>query len=92
MVLRMVMNSHTVKQQANIGKVRTGVKTAVVIFPVLGLTWMFGLMTFNRESLFVRYLFAVFNSAQGMLIFLFHCVLNKQVRARISEARAVVWV
>ncbi|CAB4016253.1 adhesion G- coupled receptor D1-like [Paramuricea clavata] len=86
MVLRMVMNSHTVKQQANIGKVRTGVKTAVVIFPVLGLTWVFGLITFNRESLFVRYLFAVFNSAQGMLIFLFHCVLNKQMREVVRNS------
>jgi hypothetical protein len=42
---------------------------------------VFGLMTFNRETLFFRYLFAVFNSAQGMLIFLFHCACNKQVRA-----------
>jgi hypothetical protein len=81
------MNSHnTVHQPDNIGKVKTGVKTAVAIFPILGLTWVFGLMTFNRETLFFRYLFAVFNSAQGMLIFLFHCVLNKQVRVRISEA------
>ena len=79
-VLRTMMNSHKVKLQDNITKVRTGVKAAVVIFPILGLTWVFGLMTFNRETLFFRYLFAVFNSAQGMLIFLFHCVLNKQVR------------
>ena len=74
------MNSHKVKSQDNITKVRTGVKAAVVIFPILGLTWVFGLMSFNRETLFFRYLFAVFNSAQGMLIFLFHCVLNKQMR------------
>ncbi|XP_028402439.1 uncharacterized protein LOC114525371 isoform X2 [Dendronephthya gigantea] len=80
MVLRTMMRSHKVKSQDNITKVRTGVKAAVVIFPILGLTWVFGLMTFNRETLIFRYLFAVFNSAQGMLIFLFHCVLNKQMR------------
>ena len=79
MVLRTMLNSHKVKQEDAIGKVRTGVKAAVVIFPILGLTWVFGLMTFNRETLFFRYLFAIFNSSQGMLIFLFHCVLNKQV-------------
>jgi hypothetical protein len=83
-----MMKTHQVKQQGNITKVRTGVKAAMVIFPVLGLTWVFGLMTFNRETLFFRYLFAVFNSAQGMLIFLFHCVLNKQVRVvRISGSK-----
>ena len=81
MVLRAMMNSHNIKQRDNIGKVRAGIKAAVVIFPILGLTWVFGLMTFNRETLFFRYLFAVFNSAQGMLIFLFHCACNKQVRA-----------
>ena len=83
MVLQTMMNMHQVKQKDNIGKVRTGVKASVVIFPILGLTWVFGLMTFNRETLFLRYLFAVFNSAQGLLIFLFHCVFNKQVRCRI---------
>ena len=86
MVLRTMMNSHKVKMQDNIAKVRTGVKAAVVIFPILGLTWVFGLMTFNRETLFFRYLFAVFNSAQGMLIFLFHCVLNKQVGVNNEDA------
>ena len=80
MILRTMKNFHTVEQQTNIAKVKTGVKTAMAIFPILGLTWVFGLMTFNRETLVFRYLFAVFNSAQGIFIFLFHCVLNKQVR------------
>ena len=79
MVLRRMMNTHRIKAQNNITKVRTGVKAAVVIFPILGLTWVFGLMTFNKETLFFRYLFAVFNSAQGLLIFLFNCVFNKKV-------------
>jgi len=79
MVLQGMMNSHKIKQKDNIGKIRTGVKASLVIFPILGLTWVFGLMTFNRETLFLRYLFAVFNSAQGLLIFLFHCVFNRQV-------------
>ncbi|CAB4008983.1 adhesion G- coupled receptor D1-like, partial [Paramuricea clavata] len=80
MVLRTMMKSQKVKLQDNFHKVRTGVKASVIIFPILGLTWIFGVMTFNRETLFFRYLFAVFNSAQGLLIFLFHCVLNKQIR------------
>ncbi|CAB4021159.1 adhesion G- coupled receptor D1-like [Paramuricea clavata] len=86
MMLRTMMNSHNIKQRDNIGKVRVGVKAAVVIFPILGLTWVFGLMTFNKETLFFRYLFAVFNSAQGMLIFLFHCAFNKQIRDVVSSS------
>ena len=80
MVLRAMLNLHDVKQKDTIVRVKTVVKSAMVIFPVLGLTWVFGLMTFNRETLFFRYLFAIFNSSQGMLIFLFHCIFNKQVK------------
>ncbi|CAB4005878.1 adhesion G -coupled receptor L3-like [Paramuricea clavata] len=86
MILRTMKNFHTIKQQTNIAKVKSGVKTAVAIFPILGLTWVFGLMTFNRETLVFRYLFAVFNSAQGMLIFLFNCVLNKQMREVVHDS------
>ncbi|XP_028416355.1 adhesion G-protein coupled receptor D1-like [Dendronephthya gigantea] len=80
MVMRKMMRTRKLKTKSNIEKVKAGVKASAVIFPVLGLTWIFGLLTFNRETLFFRYLFAVFNSAQGLLIFLFHCVFNNQMR------------
>ncbi|CAB4005879.1 adhesion G -coupled receptor L3-like, partial [Paramuricea clavata] len=86
MILRTMKNFHTVEQQTSIAKVKTGVKTAMAIFPILGLTWVFGLMTFNRETVVFRYLFAVFNSAQGLFIFLFHCVLNKQMREVVHDS------
>ena len=84
MVIRKVMNSHKVRQQENIEKVKKGVRATIVILPILGLTWVFGLIAVNEETVFFRYLFAIFNSAQGLLIFLFHCVLNKKVTLKIS--------
>ncbi|XP_046858696.1 uncharacterized protein LOC124452154 [Xenia sp. Carnegie-2017] len=86
MVIRKVMNAHIVRQQENVEKIKTGLRATVVILPVLGLTWVFGLMAIDGETVFFRYLFAIFNSAQGWLIFLFHCVLNKQMRDAVGNS------
>ncbi|XP_046858688.1 adhesion G-protein coupled receptor D1-like [Xenia sp. Carnegie-2017] len=86
MVIRKMMNTHKVRQQENIEKVKTGVRATIVILPILGLTWVFGLMAINEETVFFRYLFAIFNSAQGLLIFLFHCVLNKKMQEAVRKS------
>ena len=47
---------------------------------LFGLTWLFGAMTFvNRQNAF-QILFALANSFQGFMIFIFFCVLNNDVR------------
>ncbi|XP_043929352.1 adhesion G protein-coupled receptor L2 isoform X6 [Protopterus annectens] len=52
---------------------------------LLGLTWSFGLLFINEESVVMAYLFTVFNAFQGMFIFIFHCVLQKKVRKEYSK-------
>lgn len=58
---------------------RAGVKAALLLLPLLGLTWAFGLMVVHKHLLVFEYLFALFNSLQGFFIFLFHCLCNKEV-------------
>ncbi|XP_046858708.1 adhesion G-protein coupled receptor D1-like [Xenia sp. Carnegie-2017] len=89
MVIRKVMNSHKVRQQENIEKVKKGVRATIVLLPILGLTWVFGLIAINDETVFFRYLFAIFDSAQGLLIFLFHCALNKQMREAVQKCSLI---
>ena len=43
---------------------RSGVQSAVVLLPLLGITWLFGVLTFNSDTLAFQYLFAIFNSLQ----------------------------
>lgn len=43
---------------------RSGVQSAIVLLPLLGITWIFGVLTFNSEMLAFQYLFAIFNSLQ----------------------------
>ncbi|XP_029473872.1 adhesion G protein-coupled receptor L2 isoform X11 [Rhinatrema bivittatum] len=52
---------------------------------LLGLTWSFGLLFINEETVVMAYLFTVFNAFQGMFIFIFHCALQKKVRKEYSK-------
>ena len=56
---------------------------AIAICAVLGLTWVFGFMTIieNRESSLVfQVLFCLFNSLQGLSIFVLFCLRSEEVR------------
>lgn len=53
---------------------------AIALLCLLGLTWAFGLMYVNESTVVMAYLFTIFNSLQGMFIFIFHCVLQKKVQ------------
>ena len=56
---------------------------AIAICAVLGLTWVFGFLTIveNRaSSLVFQVLFCLFNSLQGLFIFVLFCVRPEEVR------------
>lgn len=53
--------------------------TAIAQMCVLGLMWVFGALLFRKEAVVEAYIFTIFNSLQGALVFLLHCLLSKQV-------------
>ncbi|XP_033114661.1 latrophilin-like protein LAT-2 [Anneissia japonica] len=64
-----------------------GVKGTIILLPILGLTWVFGILTFNSNVIVFEYVFAIFNSLQGVFIFVFYCVLNSEVQGAFSLKR-----
>lgn len=52
---------------------------AIALLFLLGLTWAFGLLFINENTVIMAYLFTTFNAFQGMFIFIFHCALQKKV-------------
>uniref|UniRef100_A0A4W5MZU7 Adhesion G protein-coupled receptor L2-like n=1 Tax=Hucho hucho TaxID=62062 RepID=A0A4W5MZU7_9TELE len=58
---------------------------AFALLFLLGLTWSFGLFFLNESSMVMAYLFTIFNTLQGMFIFIFHCLLQKKVRKEYSK-------
>ncbi|XP_045568929.1 adhesion G protein-coupled receptor L3 isoform X5 [Salmo salar] len=65
--------------------IKSWVIGAIALLCLLGLTWAFGLMYINESTVIMAYLFTVFNSLQGMFIFIFHCILQKKVRKEYGK-------
>ncbi|KAM9054937.1 adhesion G-protein coupled receptor D1 isoform 2-T2 [Megaptera novaeangliae] len=65
-------------------------KAVAVLLPVLGASWVFGAFAVNTQTVAFQYVFAALNSSQGFFIFLFHCLLNSEVRAAFKH-KTKVW-
>ncbi|XP_030839721.1 cadherin EGF LAG seven-pass G-type receptor 1-like [Strongylocentrotus purpuratus] len=80
MVLKIIIQSTNVKAGSSKEQAKAGVKGAIFLLPLLGLTWAFGLMAINSDTVIFQYLFTIFNSLQGFFVFFFHCLMNSEVR------------
>ena len=49
---------------SHLERVRQGVKACAVLFPLLGLTWVFGVLSVTDAGLVFKYIFTIFNSLQ----------------------------
>ena len=52
----------------------------VSIMAMFGLSWLFGAFTISGASIVFSWLFVIFNSLQGFVLFLFFCVIGKDAR------------
>nr|XP_046187887.1 adhesion G protein-coupled receptor E5-like [Oncorhynchus gorbuscha] len=66
-------------------KIKAFTITAVAQLCVLGTMWIFGCFQFEESTLAMSYLFTILNSLQGVLVFLMHCLLSKQVREEYGK-------
>nr|XP_008177211.2 cadherin EGF LAG seven-pass G-type receptor 1 isoform X4 [Chrysemys picta bellii] len=68
---------------------RTGVisvlRTAFLLLLLISATWLLGLMAVNSDVMTFHYLFAIFSCLQGLFIFFFHCIFNKEVRKHLKN-------
>ena len=56
-------------------------QNAVIISVLLGLTWVFGLLSLIETANFVfQILFCIFNSLQGLMIFILFCLRQQEIR------------
>ncbi|XP_049619726.1 adhesion G-protein coupled receptor D1 isoform X3 [Syngnathus scovelli] len=78
------------KVHGDANAVKLTVKAVAVLLPILGISWIFGVLAVNTHSLPFLYIFAIFNSLQGFFVFLFHCLLNSEVRAAFKH-KTKVW-
>ncbi|XP_067308359.1 adhesion G protein-coupled receptor L2-like isoform X5 [Pseudorasbora parva] len=83
---KMVKHSMSMKPDSSrLESIRSWVFGAFALLCLLCLTWSFGLFFLNDSSVIMAYLFTIFNTLQGMFIFIFHCLLQKKVRKEYSK-------
>ncbi|XP_019646073.1 PREDICTED: adhesion G protein-coupled receptor L3-like [Branchiostoma belcheri] len=57
------------------------IRRACSIMALFGLTWVFGFFVIDEERHVVfAYLFCIFNTLQGLFIFIFHCVMREDMK------------
>ncbi|XP_041458442.1 cadherin EGF LAG seven-pass G-type receptor 2-like isoform X3 [Lytechinus variegatus] len=78
--LAIMESCRSANKNPEFGKLRSGIRSAGILLPLLGITWVFGLLAVNQTLIIYQYLFAIFNSITGIAILLFHCVLDYRVR------------
>ncbi|PFX32156.1 Latrophilin-1 [Stylophora pistillata] len=79
----MIMSARgrTKKTDTTIEKIRYWSKGSALLSCLLGLTWILGVFVVNRDTIFMAYMFNIFNTLQGLFIFVFHCIGDEKVRA-----------
>ncbi|XP_026317038.1 latrophilin Cirl isoform X4 [Hyposmocoma kahamanoa] len=81
MVIYMMCHHSTVsikaKENSKLYKIRVWLNSSLVLAFLLGLTWTFGLLYLNEQTVGVAYAFTILNSLQGLFIFIFHCLQNE---------------
>lgn len=81
------------KEHSRLASARAWLRGAVVLVFLLGLTWTFGLLYLNKESVIMAYIFTALNSSQGLFIFVFHCVQNDKVQKEYRKfLRRHIWL
>ncbi|OWF53624.1 Brain-specific angiogenesis inhibitor 1 [Mizuhopecten yessoensis] len=85
LVFRALFSTRFVMNKTRKGKLMTAVRSVAVLAPLLGLTWIFGVLSVNEDTVMFQYFFVIFNSLQGLFIFVFHCLLSKVMRDAIKR-------
>ncbi|XP_035677991.1 cadherin EGF LAG seven-pass G-type receptor 1-like isoform X5 [Branchiostoma floridae] len=59
---------------------KSGLMATAILIPMLGTTWVFGVLAVNQDLETFHYMFAILTCMQGLFVFLFHCIFNPSVR------------
>lgn len=78
-------------QSLQLAVVKRAVRVSLSFLPVMGLTWVFGLLAIVPDtSLGFQYLFIIFNCFQGVFFFKFHFWHDDKVRKLWFKSQLVV--
>ncbi|XP_055888104.1 uncharacterized protein LOC106072137 isoform X3 [Biomphalaria glabrata] len=78
LVIRQLMSMSSSKlNKSDTNSTVQRLRGAIGVVILLGLSWIFAIFAIDQASVAFYYLFAIFNSLQGLFIFIFYCLLKK---------------
>ncbi|KAK7491575.1 hypothetical protein BaRGS_00017214, partial [Batillaria attramentaria] len=82
LVLRVLLGltRHKIKKEDSSNTAKH-LRRAVGVAILLGLTWVFGVLAVGKATVAFNFLFAIFNSLQGLFICLFYVILRPSTRS-----------
>ncbi|ESN97232.1 hypothetical protein HELRODRAFT_178355 [Helobdella robusta] len=63
-------------------KFKVKILSVVFILPLLGLTWIFGVLSVSKDLIAFQYIFAIANSLQGLFIFIIHGLRTRREKTK----------
>ncbi|XP_075538006.1 uncharacterized protein LOC142572637 isoform X2 [Dermacentor variabilis] len=88
LVLWKMSHVRCVVEKTTAEKVQNWVRGTFILLPILGMTWLFGFLMLGDNKLHTvgAYLFTIFNSLQGLGIFICHVFMSKKTREAIFRS------
>jgi latrophilin 2 len=77
------------KQNSDVSSVKHWLKVSISLTVVMGIGWIFNILFFARELLFVAYISVIFIAGQGIVIFIMYVPCSKHVREGFKRWRKV---
>ncbi|XP_028391826.1 adhesion G protein-coupled receptor E2-like isoform X2 [Dendronephthya gigantea] len=85
-VARVVFHHSNTEGHDTKKKIISAARGIIILFPTLGLSWAFGVIArYSTDVVVWQYLFAIFTSMQGFLIFLIYGVCNREIRKAVGR-------
>ncbi|XP_030837768.1 adhesion G-protein coupled receptor D1 isoform X1 [Strongylocentrotus purpuratus] len=84
-VIRVFLSLKTNMKKAHSDRIWLALRAMLLTLPLLGGTWLFGILSFNSQTIFFSYIFIVLNSLQGVFIFVLYCVMNDEVKKVVER-------
>ncbi|KAK0069950.1 signaling mucin MSB2 [Biomphalaria pfeifferi] len=86
-IIKTVQSTHSMLDKTHAERTMSAARTIVVLTPMFGLTWVFGFVSLVLDLVVIQYLFVLLNTLQGLFIFLFYCLRQRQVIQAIQLIR-----
>ncbi|XP_041483442.1 cadherin EGF LAG seven-pass G-type receptor 1-like [Lytechinus variegatus] len=84
-VIRVFLSLKTNMKKAHVDRIWLALRAMLLTLPLLGGTWLFGILSFNSQTVFFSYIFIILNSLQGVFIFILYCLMNDEVKKVVEK-------